>query len=185
MVLLLSSFVLVLWWWLTWFFFFWWWCCRARSVRFRVALGVEAVLADGSVVSRLAGLLKDDAGYDLPLLVGSEGTLAVVSGPAPADRVRGGAGGRPAGAVRPRRRPWKWSRSCDAGSRACRPPASFSTTDWSWCAPTPTSTVRCPRVASACSSSPRPAQAGRQPLSGAGRSGLAGNGQHSSHRARR
>jgi FAD/FMN-containing dehydrogenase len=43
-------------------------------------LGVEAVLADGSVVSRLHGLAKDATGYDLvQLLVGSEGTLAVVT----------------------------------------------------------------------------------------------------------
>jgi len=43
-------------------------------------LGVEAVLADGSVVSHLAGLLKDNTGYHLPsLLCGSEGTLAVVT----------------------------------------------------------------------------------------------------------
>ena len=38
------------------------------------------MLADGSVVSRLAGLTKDNAGYDLPeLLVGSEGTLGVIT----------------------------------------------------------------------------------------------------------
>jgi len=43
-------------------------------------LGVEAVLADGSVVSHLGGLLKDNTGYHLPsLLCGSEGTLAVVT----------------------------------------------------------------------------------------------------------
>jgi FAD/FMN-containing dehydrogenase len=42
--------------------------------------GVEAVLADGTVVSRLAGLVKDNAGYDLTgLLVGSEGTLGIVT----------------------------------------------------------------------------------------------------------
>jgi len=42
--------------------------------------GIEAVLADGTVVRRLTGVLKDNAGYDLPgLLAGSEGTLAVVT----------------------------------------------------------------------------------------------------------
>src|SRR5207344_370896 len=43
-------------------------------------LGVEAVLADGSIVSHLSGLLKDNTGYHLPSLVcGSEGSLAVVT----------------------------------------------------------------------------------------------------------
>jgi FAD/FMN-containing dehydrogenase len=43
-------------------------------------VGVEAVLADGAVVRRLPGLLKDNTGYHLPsLLAGSEGTLAVVT----------------------------------------------------------------------------------------------------------
>jgi FAD/FMN-containing dehydrogenase len=43
-------------------------------------LGVEAVLGDGSIVSHLGGLLKDNTGYHLPSLVcGSEGTLAVVT----------------------------------------------------------------------------------------------------------
>jgi FAD/FMN-containing dehydrogenase len=43
-------------------------------------LGVEAVLADGSVVAHLGGLLKDNTGYHLPsLLCGSEGTLGVVT----------------------------------------------------------------------------------------------------------
>jgi FAD/FMN-containing dehydrogenase len=52
---------------------------RHGTVRARVA-GVEAVLADGSVVERMSGLLKDNAGYDVPaLLVGSEGTLGVVT----------------------------------------------------------------------------------------------------------
>lgn len=42
--------------------------------------GLEAVLPDGTVVSRLSGLLKDTAGYDwASLLVGSEGTLGIVT----------------------------------------------------------------------------------------------------------
>ena len=42
--------------------------------------GIEAVLADGSVLSHLSGLVKDNTGYDYPaLLAGSEGTLAVVT----------------------------------------------------------------------------------------------------------
>ena len=42
--------------------------------------GVEAVLSDGTVVSHLSGLVKDNTGYDYPsLLAGSEGTLAVVT----------------------------------------------------------------------------------------------------------
>ena len=43
-------------------------------------LGVEAVLGDGSVISHLGGLLKDNTGYDLAgLLCGSEGTLGIVT----------------------------------------------------------------------------------------------------------
>ncbi|HWH30071.1 MAG TPA: FAD-binding oxidoreductase [Mycobacteriales bacterium] len=43
-------------------------------------LGAQAVLADGSVVDRTAGLRKDATGYDLAqLLVSSEGTLGVVT----------------------------------------------------------------------------------------------------------
>jgi FAD/FMN-containing dehydrogenase len=49
------------------------------TARARVA-GLEAVLADGTVLDRLHGLLKDNAGYALPhLLVGSEGTLGVIT----------------------------------------------------------------------------------------------------------
>jgi len=52
---------------------------RYGTMRASVA-GLEAVLPDGRVLSRLSGLLKDNAGYDLPaLLVGSEGTLAVLT----------------------------------------------------------------------------------------------------------
>jgi hypothetical protein len=43
-------------------------------------LGLEAVLADGTVVGRVPGLRKDNTGYDLAgLLTGSEGTLAVIT----------------------------------------------------------------------------------------------------------
>ncbi len=52
---------------------------RYGSMRAQL-LGAEAVLADGSVVSRMAGLAKDGTGYDLvSLLCGSEGTLGVVT----------------------------------------------------------------------------------------------------------
>jgi FAD/FMN-containing dehydrogenase len=52
---------------------------RHGTARAHVA-GLEAVLADGSVISRLAGLPKDNAGYSLPqLLVGSEGTLGIIT----------------------------------------------------------------------------------------------------------
>jgi FAD/FMN-containing dehydrogenase len=43
-------------------------------------VGVEAVLGDGSIVSHLSGLVRDNTGYHLPsLLAGSEGTLGVVT----------------------------------------------------------------------------------------------------------
>ncbi len=49
------------------------------TVRARVA-GLEAVLANGTVIDRMGGLLKDNAGYALPaLLIGSEGTLGVIT----------------------------------------------------------------------------------------------------------
>jgi FAD/FMN-containing dehydrogenase len=52
---------------------------RYGAMRAQV-VGLEAVLADGRVLSRLSGLVKDNTGYDLSqLLVGSEGTLAVVT----------------------------------------------------------------------------------------------------------
>lgn len=52
---------------------------RHGHVRGHLA-GVEAVLADGRVLRRMAGLKKDTAGYDLTgLLCGSEGTLALVT----------------------------------------------------------------------------------------------------------
>ncbi len=43
-------------------------------------VGFEAVLGTGETVSHMAGLMKDNTGYDLgALLCGSEGTLAVVT----------------------------------------------------------------------------------------------------------
>jgi len=60
----------------------------------RQVMGIEAVLAGGDVWSHLAGLEKDNTGYDLAgLLCGSEGTLAVLTRvrlrlvPAPSHRV--------------------------------------------------------------------------------------------------
>jgi FAD/FMN-containing dehydrogenase len=52
---------------------------RYGSMRAQV-VGLEAVLADGSVISHLSGLVKDNTGFDLSqLLIGSEGTLGVVT----------------------------------------------------------------------------------------------------------
>ena len=56
----------------------------ARALRYGTArarvVGMQAVLGSGAVVDRLSGLLKDNAGYNLPaLLVGSEGTLGVTT----------------------------------------------------------------------------------------------------------
>lgn len=52
---------------------------RYGMFRAQVA-GLEAVLADGSILSSLRGLDKDNSGYDLKqLFIGSEGTLAVVT----------------------------------------------------------------------------------------------------------
>ena len=55
-----------------------------RVIRYGVArelvLGLEAVLADGSVVGDLNKLIKNNTGYDLrQLFIGSEGTLGVIT----------------------------------------------------------------------------------------------------------
>ena len=43
-------------------------------------LGLEAVLADGTILNQLSALRKDNCGYDLKqLLIGAEGTLGVVT----------------------------------------------------------------------------------------------------------
>ncbi len=45
-----------------------------------LVLGLEAVLADGTIVSSMNKLIKNNAGYDLKqLFIGSEGTLGVVT----------------------------------------------------------------------------------------------------------
>ena len=55
-----------------------------RVIRYGMArehvLGIEAVLADGTVMSSLNKMLKNNAGYDLKqLFIGSEGTLGVIT----------------------------------------------------------------------------------------------------------
>jgi FAD/FMN-containing dehydrogenase len=45
-----------------------------------MVLGLEAVLADGSVVSSMNKSIKNNAGYDWKhLLIGSEGTLGIIT----------------------------------------------------------------------------------------------------------
>ena len=45
-----------------------------------VVLGLEAVLADGTVISSMNQMLKNNTGYDLKqLFIGSEGTLGIVT----------------------------------------------------------------------------------------------------------
>ncbi|MEZ5498706.1 MAG: FAD-binding oxidoreductase [Steroidobacteraceae bacterium] len=45
-----------------------------------LALGLEVVLADGTIVSDLRGLRKNNAGYDLRnLFIGAEGTLGIIT----------------------------------------------------------------------------------------------------------
>ena len=55
-----------------------------RVIRFgmmrEMVLGVEAVLADGTIVSSMNCMLKNNAGYDLrQIFIGSEGTLGVIT----------------------------------------------------------------------------------------------------------
>jgi FAD/FMN-containing dehydrogenase len=55
-----------------------------RVLRYGMArdlvLGVEAVLADGTIITSLNKMLKNNAGYDLKqLFIGSEGTLGIVT----------------------------------------------------------------------------------------------------------
>ena len=55
-----------------------------RVIRYGMAreqvLGLEAVMADGTVISSLNKMLKNNAGYDLKhLFIGSEGTLGVIT----------------------------------------------------------------------------------------------------------
>lgn len=53
--------------------------CKYGMTRMQVE-GLEAVLPDGSLISRMNGLAKDNTGFDLVgLLTGSEGTLGVIT----------------------------------------------------------------------------------------------------------
>ncbi len=46
-----------------------------------LVLGLQGVLADGSILDQLVPLKKDNRGFDLKqVLIGSEGTLGIVTG---------------------------------------------------------------------------------------------------------
>jgi FAD/FMN-containing dehydrogenase len=94
-------------------------------------VGLEAVLADGSVVRRLPGLVKDNTGYHLPsLLAGSEGTLAVIT----RARLRlVPLLARRAVALVARTRLRSSPASCGVACRTCWPPSSSSRRAWRSC----------------------------------------------------
>ena len=121
---------------------------RYGTVRARIA-GLQAVLADGSIIERPT-LLKDNAGYDLSaLLVGSEGTLGdhhrrPLAPGAPAHQPRGRAD-RPAVARSGGASCWA---TCARGCPHWTPPSSCPTRACSSCSTT--------------SASPRPSPPGRR-----------------------
>ena len=59
-------------------------CIRDRVIKYGMmrdlTLGIEVVLADGTLISNLHNLVKDNSGYDLKqIFIGSEGTLGVIT----------------------------------------------------------------------------------------------------------
>ena len=55
---------------------------RYKSLRSNV-VGLEAVLADGTILNDMSTMRKDNSGYDLKqLFIGSEGTLGIITGAA-------------------------------------------------------------------------------------------------------
>ena len=90
----------------------------------RQVLGLEVVLADGNVISRLAGIEKDSAGFDLSqLFVGSEGTLWIVPPPPGSDSSH-----RPAANVTSPWQVWRIRHKVSDCVDQMSPPWSFSVT---------------------------------------------------------
>ena len=53
---------------------------RHKSIRDNT-VGLEAVLADGTILNDMSTMMKDNSGYDLKqLLIGSEGSLGIITG---------------------------------------------------------------------------------------------------------
>ncbi|SPD42800.1 protein of unknown function [Cupriavidus taiwanensis] len=100
-----------------------------------LVLGVEAVLPNGEVFHGLRTLRKDNTGYDLKqLLIGSEGTLGVITAAALRLFPRTDTRSVVLAAVASPRSRWRSMNCCSSNAaHACRPSSSLPVIAWTWC----------------------------------------------------